>query len=253
MNAWIKTGLEERFNALCAKHPKIKEGATTVQLGTLGGGNHFIEVCLDTENRVWVMLHSGSRGIGNVIGRYFVEKAKERLHTRRRPAARQEPRVAGGGRAGVRRLRGGHAVGAGLRQAEPRDDADPRAPGDARQRPAGVQDRQGSGQFHHNYAVKERHFGEDVYVTRKGAVRAGLGELGIIPGSMGAKSFIVRGKGYADSFCSCSHGAGRAMSRTKAKELFTVEDHDQDHRRRGMPQGRRRDRRNPLAYKDIDA
>jgi tRNA-splicing ligase RtcB len=253
MTSWIKTGLEERYNAICAKHPKIKEGATTVQLGTLGGGNHFIEVCLDTENRVWVMLHSGSRGIGNVIGRYFVEKAKERLHTR-----------------GVQPLDKNLAW---LEEGEPefhdyveamlwaqdfaklnREMMLIRVLQAMRDSglPAFKTDKEAINS-HHNFAVKERHFGEDVYVTRKGAVRAGLGELGIIPGSMGAKSFIVRGKGHADSFCSCSHGAGRAMSRTKAKELFTVE--DQIRTTEGVEC--RKDAgvidEIPLAYKSIDA
>jgi tRNA-splicing ligase RtcB len=106
---------------------------------------------------------------------------------------------------------------------------------------------------HHNYVTRERHFGKDVFVTRKGAVRAGLGELGIIPGSMGARSFIVRGKGNRDSFCTCSHGAGRAMSRNEARRRFTVEDHVAATRGVECRKDESVIDETPMAYKDIDA
>jgi tRNA-splicing ligase RtcB (3'-phosphate/5'-hydroxy nucleic acid ligase) len=106
---------------------------------------------------------------------------------------------------------------------------------------------------HHNYVQQERHFGEDVFVTRKGAVSAKRGELGIIPGSMGARSYIVRGLGNAESFDSCSHGAGRVMSRTKAKQMFTVD--DQIKATEGVECRKDKDVIDeiPMAYKDIDA
>ena len=194
------------------------------QLGTLGGGNHFIEVCLDEADRVWVMLHSGSRGIGNQIGRHFIALAREemlaldvRLPDRDLAYLREGTRV-------LRRLRGGGGLGAGLRGGEPRADAGAGARGARARRCRRSRSRPQAVNCHHNYVAREHHYGADVLVTRKGAIRAGLGELGIIPGSMGAKSYIVRGKGNAMSFSSCSHGAGRRMSRTKAKKAFTEAD-----------------------------
>ncbi len=217
-------GLLDRFNAITAKHPKIEKSNNVSHLGTLGGGNHFIEVCLDTEQNVWVMLHSGSRGVGGRIGSYFIEKAKEEM---RRwfinlpdadlaylPEGSQHfndyceaVAWAQDFAATNRDIMLSNVLGA-LREAT---------------QPFDVVDEAIS--CHHNYVSRERHFGDDVLVTRKGAVRAREGELGIIPGSMGAKSFIVRGKGNRESFCSCSHGAGRSMSRTEAKKRFSVEDH----------------------------
>jgi len=105
---------------------------------------------------------------------------------------------------------------------------------------------------HHNYVAEEHHFGESVFVTRKGAIRAGEGELGIIPGSMGAKSFIVRGKGNPSSFCSCSHGAGRVMSRSKAKRLFSTEDLEQQTTGVECRIDKSVVDEIPAAYKDID-
>lgn len=194
-------------------------------LGTLGTGNHFVEVCLDEEDRVWVMLHSGSRGIGNRIGTYFIERAKEDM---RRwfinlpdenlayiPEGSElfEDYISAVGWAQDyaktnRELMMAAALKA-LSIAVPK---------------AFTCDCQAVN-CHHNYVSRENHFDSNVLVTRKGAVRAREGDLGIIPGSMGAKSFIVRGKGNPDSFCSCSHGAGRAMSRGEAKKRFTLEDH----------------------------
>lgn len=226
MSAWVNNGLEAEFKLICEKHPKVEKSANVTQLGSLGGGNHFIEVCLDLENRVWVMLHSGSRGVGNVIGTYFINSAKEMMNTRvgPRPLDRDLAWFAEGEPEFDDYVQ---AVGWGQRFARTnrelmmirtlqalRDSGLPSFKTDKH-----------AVNCHHNYVEKEHHFGADVWVTRKGAVRAGKGDLGIIPGSMGAKSFIVEGLGDPDSFCSCSHGAGRTMSRTKAKAAFTLEDH----------------------------
>jgi tRNA-splicing ligase RtcB len=218
--------LRPGYAAIIADHPKLDRGAHVTHLGTLGTGNHFIEVCLDESDRVWVMLHSGSRGVGNRIGSYFIELAKREM---RRwfvnlPDADlaylpegtehfvQYVRAVSWAQnyATLNRELMMRAVVAALRQAGvlPEFSAELEAVN-----------------CHHNYVRKEHHYGANVFVTRKGAVRAGKGELGIIPGSMGAKSYIVRGTGNAESFESCSHGAGRAMSRAEAKRRFTVEDH----------------------------
>ena len=196
------------------------------QLGSLGTGNHFIEVCLDEAGAVWVMLHSGSRGVGNRIGSHFIELAKREM----------ERWFVHLPDADLAYLPEGSEHFAGSVRAVAWAQQYARTNRDLMMR-ATLQALVGSGLLppfaadvvavncHHNYVARERHYGADVFVTRKGAVRAGLGELGIIPGSMGAKSYIVRGKGNQESFESCSHGAGRAMSRTEAKRRFTVADH----------------------------
>lgn len=221
-------------------------------LGTLGGGNHFIELCLDGEDRLWVMLHSGSRGVGNNIGKIFIEQAKREMEKFfiHLPDKNLSYLVEGTDHfdeyvealswaqefAFVNRQIMLDRVLALLRKSFKRFKTDEEAVN-----------------CHHNYAVKEHHFGADVWVTRKGAVRAREGDLGIIPGSMGARSYIVRGRGNADSFHSCSHGAGRAMSRTAARQTFTLKDH------RAATEGVecRKDSgvidETPGAYKDIDA
>jgi tRNA-splicing ligase RtcB len=193
------------------------------QLGSLGGGNHFIEICLDEAQQVWVMLHSGSRGIGNVIGRHFIERARREMEkSDTRLPDRDLAWLAEGSKsfeqyvdavhwaqdyATANRREMMHAV---LKAIEPHVPSF-KVVGEAIS-------------CHHNYVAREHHFGADVLVTRKGAIRAGLGDMGIIPGSMGARSFIVRGKGNPESLCSCAHGAGRRMSRTEAKRRFTRED-----------------------------
>ncbi len=193
------------------------------QLGTLGGGNHFIEVCLDESQAVWIMLHSGSRGIGNVIGRHFIERARREMEKRDvRLPDRDLAWLAEGTPAFDEYVEAVHWAQeyATANRAEMmeaileaiRPHLPPfRVVGDVIS-------------CHHNYVAREHHFGEDVLVTRKGAIRAGVGELGIIPGSMGARSFIVRGKGNPESLCSCAHGAGRRMSRTEAKRRFSAAD-----------------------------
>jgi tRNA-splicing ligase RtcB len=192
-------------------------------MGTLGGGNHFIEVCLDEANHVWVMLHSGSRGIGNAIGTYFIELA-------RRDAERQQVRLPDRDLAyfeeGAEHF-GDYveAVGWAQRYAAGNREAMMELVLAALRRhlpPFEVTSEVVN--CHHNYVERERHYGADVWVTRKGAIRARRGDLGIIPGSMGVKSYIVRGKGSEESFQSCAHGAGRRMSRTQAQKQFTPQD-----------------------------
>ena len=225
--SWANLSEDTRFIEFTATHPdsapKNKDGPAR-QLATLGSGNHFVELCLDENKGVWLMLHSGSRGIGNRIGTYFIQKAKEEMerwhinlpdpdlaylpddtdlfksYWKALSWAQDYART-------NRSLMMGNAIKAisevlsvpliGFNMIV---------------------------QCHHNYVSRENHFGRNVYVTRKGAVSAREGELGIIPGSMGERSFIVRGKGCLESFTSCSHGAGRRMSRNEARKRFTEKD-----------------------------
>lgn len=197
------------------------------QLGTLGGGNHFIELCVDTEQNVWVMLHSGSRNIGNKIAAAHIETAKGVWGEHLKNLA--DPNLAYLAEGTIEFNNYWHdlqwAQAYAMRNREIMmikilqviakhfyHDWKYEVP------------RLMEVNCHHNYAALESHFDEEVYVTRKGAVRARVGDYGIIPGSMGAKSYIVKGKGNAESYHSCSHGAGRRMSRTQAKKSFTIED-----------------------------
>jgi len=226
VEAWA--ALVARFDLLCAKYPRFRNTNHLVHLGTLGTGNHFIELCLDQEARVWVMLHSGSRGVGNAIGTFFIELAKKDMrkwHINLPDADLAyfpegtdhfDDYVEAVGWAQDfaalnRRMMMTNVIAALRGQIGKPFDAELEAVN-----------------CHHNYVARENHFGENVLVTRKGAVRAAKGVLGIIPGSMGAKSFIVRGLGNPDSFDSCSHGAGRVMSRTEAKRQVTLDDHIRD-------------------------
>lgn len=214
------------YTAITEKFPKLNRGATEQHLGTLGTGNHFIEVCLDEADRVWFMLHSGSRGVGNRIGSFFIELAKKDMERWLIQLPDQNLAYLPEGSEHFGQYWG--AVGWAQKFAAKNRELMMKAVVAAARRSAKLPPFELTDQAvncHHNYVVREHHFGENVLVTRKGAVRAGLDELGIIPGSMGAKSFIVRGKGNAESFCSCSHGAGRKMSRTAAKKKFSVEDH----------------------------
>ncbi len=247
--AWSE--LEPGFTELTAKHRHVANGATARQLGTLGTGNHFIEVCLDESDHVWFMLHSGSRGVGNRIGSYFIELAKKDMRTWQidlpdvdlayLPEGTDHFREywqavswAQSFAAKNRELMMQAVVAAVARELPPFALTDMAV------------------NCHHNYVAREKHFGANVMVTRKGAVKAGLGDLGIIPGSMGAKSFIVRGKGNEESFSSCSHGAGRKMSRTKAKKLFTVKDHEEATRGIECRKDAEVIDETPAAYKSID-
>jgi len=225
-NLEIWGSLKPRYDAILAKHPKLDRGNHANHLGTLGTGNHFVEVCLDEADHVWFMLHSGSRGVGNRMGSYFIELAKKDMerffvslpdhdlayfpeHTEHFDDYFEAVEWAQDYARTNRDLMMEQIVGAVRNSGEvPPFDAEVKAIN-----------------CHHNYVAREAHYGENVMVTRKGAVRAREGDLGIIPGSMGARSFIVRGKGNPESFNSCSHGAGRAMSRNEAKKRFTVADH----------------------------
>jgi tRNA-splicing ligase RtcB len=220
--------LAVRFDRICEKFTRLKNTNHLVHLGTLGTGNHFIELCLDQEARVWVMLHSGSRGVGNAIGTFFIELAKkdmrkwhinlpdENLAYFPEGTDHFDDYVEAVGWAQDfaalnRRMMMSNVIAALRGQIAKPFEAELEAVN-----------------CHHNYVTREQHFGENVLITRKGAVRAAKGVLGIIPGSMGAKSFIVRGLGNPDSFDSCSHGAGRIMSRTQAKKLVTLDEHIAD-------------------------
>ena len=216
--------LSGRYDAIRARHPKLGKGNDVSHLGTLGTGNHFIEICLDEAGKVWVMLHSGSRGVGNRIGSYFIELAKEDMRTWKINLPDRDLAYFPQGTDHFREYV--EAVGWAQDYARVNRETMMGATIRAMQASLGpFQLTELAVNCHHNYVACEHHYGENVWVTRKGAVRAREGELGIIPGSMGAKSFIVRGKGNPESFCSCSHGAGRAMSRTEAKRRFTLKDH----------------------------
>lgn len=197
------------------------------QLGTLGGGNHFIEICLDKQNNVWLMLHSGSRGIGNYIGTKFIDLAKQDMEKYFISLPDKDLSYLVEGTENFNN----YVNCVNWAQDYAKHNRDYMLTllfkcikdyfGDKKN----VQIIEEAINCHHNYVQKENHYDKNVWITRKGAVSAREGQLGIIPGSMGAKSFIVRGKGNTESFCSCSHGAGRKMSRNKAKELFTIDDH----------------------------
>jgi tRNA-splicing ligase RtcB len=219
--------LQARYDAIVAKHPKIASHKTFEFMGTLGTGNHFIELCLDEDDHVWVMLHSGSRGVGNKIGTYFIEAAKkemERYHILPYLPDQDLSYL-------VEHTELFDDYVEAVSWAQEFAALNRQVMMDAvldvlRQRlPSFVVSNEKAVNCHHNYISKENHFGANVLVTRKGAVRAREGDLGIIPGSMGTGSFIVRGKGNQESFCSCSHGAGRRMSRTEAKKKITLEEH----------------------------
>ncbi len=249
----FKDKLEPGFKNILQKYKKLESGTVITQLGTLGGGNHFIELCLDQNQDVWIMLHSGSRGIGNKIGSRFIEIAKQdMLKLDCRLPDRELAYLSEGTEHFDDYV---EAVDWAQEYARLNRELMMKACIDALQGCDLPRFKlaEEAVNCHHNYISKENHFGENVYITRKGAVSAQLGQLGIIPGSMGAKSFIVRGKGNPDSFCSCSHGAGRVMSRSQAKKTFTLEDH------RLATEGVecRKDKdvidETPKAYKDIDA
>ncbi|MDB5896851.1 MAG: ligase [Ramlibacter sp.] len=260
--AWQKTpaavdtawgALEPEFKQLCRDYPKLAKVNSHKHLGTLGSGNHFIEVCLDEEGAVWFMLHSGSRGVGNAIGTQFIELARQdamrnNVHLPDRDLAYFEE----GSRYFGDYVR---AVGWAQKFAKVNRELMMRRVIEAARTviARNFQVHTEAVNCHHNYVQKEKHFGQEVFVTRKGAVSARAGELGIIPGSMGARSYIVRGKGNPESFSSCSHGAGRTMSRGDAKRRFTLADH------RAATEGVecRKDQgvidETPAAYKDIAA
>ncbi len=223
VSAWQP--LSKQFELLKEKHRVLKNTNNINHLGTLGTGNHFIEVCLDENDGVWFMLHSGSRGVGNRIGTHFIEVAKKEMERWMIQLPDRDLAYLPEGTehfgdyveavewaqnfASINRQVMMRRVVAALKHLLDFDlDGNVEAVN-----------------CHHNYVSRENHYGKNVLVTRKGAVRARKDEMGIIPGSMGARSFIVRGLGNEESFCSCSHGAGRVMSRTQAKKMVSLEEH----------------------------
>lgn len=243
------------FDQIVEKHLSVRTSTKRIltQCGTLGTGNHFIELCIDEAQDVWVMLHSGSRGVGNQIGRYFIERAKKHMEQFFISLPDKDLAYLPDGTqdftdymqavewaqeyAALNRWLMLNATINAINTSLNRH----------------VYGTESAVNCHHNYVSREHHFGSNVLVTRKGAVRAREGELGIIPGSMGAKSFIVRGLGNPESFCSCSHGAGRKMSRTEAKRTFTLADHEAA--TAGVECRKDSDviDETPAAYKSIDA
>ncbi|WP_433934366.1 RtcB family protein [Sorangium cellulosum] len=211
--------LWEEFSSLT---PKVKGLFTKArcQLGTLGGGNHFIELCLDTEGGVWLMLHSGSRNIGKELAEIHIATAKKLAHNRDLPDRDLAVFLAGTPEMKAYR----HDLFWAQRYARANREAMFHLAEGVLRRHFPQLEIQEAIYCHHNYVAEEHHFGEEVLVTRKGAIRAGKGELGIIPGSMGTRSYIVRGLGNPEAFESASHGAGRKMSRGEAKRRFTVKD-----------------------------
>ncbi len=250
-HAWA--ALVQEFEEICEAHPRIKNTNNYKHLGTLGTGNHFIEVCLDENQAVWIMLHSGSRGVGNAIGTHFIELARKdaELHQRNLPDKDLAYFEEGAQYFGdyVKAVGWAQRFAAANREVMMTRVINALRLCIAKPFETHVE----AVNCHHNYVQRETHFGREVLVTRKGAVAAHRGQLGIIPGSMGAKSFIVRGLGNEEAFCSCSHGAGRTMSRTQAKKRFSVA--DQVRATEGVEC--RKDAgvidEIPMAYKDIDA
>lgn len=225
-SAWAT--LSSRFDGLAARTPRLDTKRQPFQLGTLGTGNHFVEVCLDKEDRVWLMLHSGSRGIGNRIGSHFIAEAKRRCEADGITLPNRDlawlPEDAPEFEAYVEAVAWAQDYALANRRVMMA-----RAQSALQSAvTAGIWYEDAAVECHHNYVSREHHFGRDLYVTRKGAVSARAGQLGIIPGSMGTRSFIVRGKGNPESFHSCSHGAGRVMSRGAAKKAITLEQHAAD-------------------------
>ena len=226
LSAWAP--IAAQFDVLKEKHRVLKNTNNINHLGTLGTGNHFIEMCLDEHNNVWLMLHSGSRGVGNRIGTHFIELAKKDMEQWMIQLPDKDLSYLPEGTEhfdqyveavewaqNFARINREVMMARVIRAVRGALDVDFEA-------------RMEAVNCHHNYVSREHHYGKNVLVTRKGAVRAREGEMGIIPGSMGARSFIVRGLGNEESFCSCSHGAGRVMSRTKAKKMVTLEEHLRD-------------------------
>jgi tRNA-splicing ligase RtcB (3'-phosphate/5'-hydroxy nucleic acid ligase) len=223
--AWA--AIKPAYDAIAAKHPRVGKGNDANHLGTLGTGNHFVEVCLDESDAVWFMLHSGSRGVGNRIGSYFIDLARKDMRRWFINLPDVDlayfPEGTDHFEDYVEAVHWAQDYARLNRELMMESVVEAvRASGEVPAFEANVE----AVNCHHNYVAREHHYGANVFVTRKGAVRAREGDMGIIPGSMGARSFIVRGLGNPESFESCSHGAGRAMSRAEAKRRFTVADHE---------------------------
>lgn len=257
---WQQNLLPE-YRRILERHPTLGINKKTQQrmkndvnqLGTLGGGNHFIEICLDEYHQVWLMLHSGSRGVGNCIGHYFIELAKEDMEDQLGSLPDKELAYFSETTSHFEDYF--FAVNWAQKYAQYNRDVMMQTLIDTISTYLNLFIEQDlyAVNCHHNYVAKEFHFGEQIYVTRKGAVSARKDELGIIPGSMGAKSFIVRGLGNEESFCSCSHGAGRVMSRHEAKRKISLTEHKQATKDVECRKDKAIIDESPRAYKDIDA
>lgn len=220
----MAAGIPQSVSKVFGNDPVKAAFKALPQLGTLGSGNHFIEICIDENEDVWVMLHSGSRGIGNMIGSYYINKGKELMEQFHitlpdgdlayLPQGTDlfDDYVAAVQWAQDYAMENRKVILQAVLDVLRKEISEP----------FGITEE--AINCHHNYVTKENHFGQNLWITRKGAIRAGEGDLGIIPGSMGQRSYIVRGKGNKEAYCSCSHGAGRKMSRKKARELFTLDD-----------------------------
>lgn len=226
LNHWKQTGIEVRIPEVIEKHPGLMKGHVNThrQLGTLGTGNHFIEICLDENQDVWIMLHSGSRGIGNRIGSYFIRLAKKEMERWFISLPEKDLSYFVEGTEHFDDYVKAVGWAQDFASANREIMLTATIGSMARVMKREIRTTEKAINCHHNYVQKERHYGANVWLTRKGAIRARQGDLGIIPGSMGAKSYIVRGLGNRESFHSCSHGAGRAMSRKEANRRFTAED-----------------------------
>ena len=247
--------LRDDFDKITERYPHLEKRNHRNHLGTLGTGNHFIEICLDEDNNVWIMLHSGSRGIGNAIGMFFIEQAKKEMERWYINLPDQDLSYLSEGSeyfndyifavdwaqrfaSENRKIMMEAAIKALSSDVKKDFKTDLMAV-----------------DCHHNYVsfdMKEYGTGKQIYLTRKGAVDAGKDKLGIIPGSMGAKSFIVKGLGNKDSFCSCSHGAGRVMSRNEAKRQVSLEEHLKDISHVECRKDKESIDETPRAYKNID-
>lgn len=224
---------------------------TFLQLGTLGGGNHFIELCLDENDSVWLMLHSGSRGIGNQIGRHYITAAKNEME--RWHISLDDPDLAYFPE--HTQLFAEYITAVSWAQDFAKTNR-----AIMMDRLCRIMERTFTDfeihdhiiNCHHNYVERENHYGHNIFVTRKGAIRARKGDIGIIPGSMGTRSYIVEGLGNRESYHSCSHGAGRIMSRNEARQRFTVEDLKQQTNGVECRKDQAIVDEIPGAYKDID-
>ncbi len=215
--------LGTRLNTIVDKHPKIGTHNAMNHLGTLGGGNHMVELCLDEKDSVWIMVHSGSRGVGNRIGTYFINKAKEEMILKGIDLPDKDLAYLSDGTEIFNDYVDALWWATDFASASRKVMINNTFKVLQKIRPTVAI--QTVVDCHHNYVSKEVHYKQDMWITRKGALRANRGEMAVILGSMGAKSFIVRGLGNAESFCSCSHGAGRVMSRGEAKKKISLDEH----------------------------
>lgn len=250
-NQWIS--ISSDYDSILYRHPKARGYNTSNHLGTLGTGNHFIEICLDEFGSVWVMLHSGSRGPGNRIGSYFIGKAKEemlRYHISEYLPNKDLSYLVEHTEIFNDYI---YAVNWAQQFARINREVMMEITTDVLHKHLGEFSVLNKAiNCHHNYVARENHFGSNVLVTRKGAIRARQGDLGIIPGSMGAKSYIVEGLGSKESFYSCSHGAGRKLGRREAERMFTVKDLEDQTAGIECPKDASRIDEIPAAYKNID-